>query len=108
MFMKREEKVTLLENLTEALAVKNDLLSIGALEHDMCKDSNIAGKKTQASSRKSLDKYSFDFDTLAKSLKQLTNEFSDLKRKTIESSSSNKPYKPFFKKNNNLSAFSEF
>ena len=42
----------------------------------------------------------FDFESMAKTLKLLTNEVSDLKRKGIETSTTTKPPKPFFKKSN--------
>ena len=46
------------------------------------------------------ERETFDFESMAKTLKLLTNEVSDLKRKGIETSTSTKPPKPFFKKSN--------
>jgi len=43
----------------------------------------------------------FDFETLDKYLNKLNNEVSELKRKTSESSSNTKPYKPLLKKISN-------
>jgi len=60
MFVKREVKVTLVENFVEALIVEEDLLSIGAHEHDTREDSKVVDKKTQSFSSKSHNKDSFD------------------------------------------------
>jgi len=47
------------------------------------------------------DKDSFDFKGLAKSLKQINNEVSKLKRKTSDTFVGGKVTKPFFRKTNN-------
>lgn len=101
MFMKSEEKITLMENFVEALVVEKHLMFIGALKHDAHDDLKVADKKSQASSSKSHDKNYFDYEDLAKSLKHLTNNVYYLKRKKSESSFASKPYKPFFKKSSN-------
>lgn len=98
MFIKREAKATLVENFTVALEVEKDLLSIGTLEHDSREETKSSYKKTQdlASNSSDKDNDSFDFEGLAKSLKQLANEVSELKRKTSEASWRSKSTKPFF------------
>lgn len=62
-------------------------------------------KNTQPSTVKfdDKDKDFFDFEIRAKSLKQITNEVSNLKRKKSDASSSNRLPKNFFKKKNNVS-----
>ena len=56
----------------------------------------------QPSTHKSEEKYKdpFDFESIVKSLKILTNEVSDLKRKKNDSILGSKAQKPFFRKNN--------
>ena len=85
------------------LEVENDLLSIGSLEHESWEDRKSSSKRKQASSSKIADKEKnpFDFEGLTKSLKQLTNEVSELKRRTNDASGGSKPTKPFFQKTNN-------
>ena len=102
-FVKREEKLTLVDKFATALEVYKDLLSISALEHNSWNDAKPSVKKNQASSNKPTekDKDAFDFEGLAKSLKHLTNEVYKLKRKTNDVSGGGKPAKPFFRKTNN-------
>jgi len=104
MFVKCEAKLTLAENFAVALEVEKDLVSIGALEHESREDVKPSEKKNQSSSNKFIDKdkNSFDFEGLAKSLKQLNNEVSELKRRTSDASDGAKPAKSFFQKTNNL------
>ena len=56
MFVKREEKLTLVENFATTLDVEKDLLSINALEHESREKAKPSSKKNQASSSKIADK----------------------------------------------------
>lgn len=84
------------------LEVKKDPLSISVIENQSQEDEKASRRKNPASSSKTIDKYSFDFEGLAKSLNQLTNEVSELKRITSDASGGEKPAKPFSWKTNNL------
>lgn len=97
-FVKYEAKPTLVEKFSTYLEVKKDLLSIDALEHDSWEEAKSSAKKNQVSTSKPIDKDkdSFDFEGLAKSLKQVTNEVYELKRKTSDTSVGGKPTKLFF------------
>ena len=101
-FIKRKAQATLAENYAATLAVERDMLSIGAIDHEGRDDHKPIAKKGQSATNKTTDKDkdAFDFESIAKTLKQLTNEVSDLKRKGIESTTSAKAPKPFFRKRN--------
>ena len=48
-FVKHEEKLTLVENFVATLKVKKDLISIGTLEHKSWEDPKSSDKRNQAS-----------------------------------------------------------
>ena len=85
-FVKREARANFVANYTTTLTVEKDMLSIGAIEHKGRDDQKTTTKRSQSSSHKFGDKYKdpFDFKSITKSLKLLTNEVSDLKRKNNE------------------------
>lgn len=99
MFVKTVAKDTLAKNFAEAIVVKKHLRSNGVITNQ--EYSKYTQNKPQTSSGKTKAKDSFDMDSLTNSLEKLTNEVSKLKKISSEASSSNKSFKPFFKKNTN-------
>lgn len=91
-FVKGKARDTLAANYTTTLAVEKEIMSIGAIDHDGRDDLKLATKRAQPPTHKSRDKDKdpFDFESIAKSLKLLTNEVFDLKRKNNDSTSGTK------------------
>ena len=77
------------------------MLSIGAIDHEGQEEPKPTFKRNQPSTSKvgDKDKDTFDLQSLEKSLKLLTNEVSDLRRKGIDSVASSQNQRPFFRRN---------
>ena len=101
-FVKRATKDTLALNVVEEISVENDLRPIGVIvDQDDSKESKDTGKKSQAPSTKTREKYPFYMDNFTKSLKFLTIEVYKLKRKSSEAYTNKNYFKLFLKKNFN-------
>jgi len=91
-FVDRANKTTLVENLTEALAVEKCVVALekrSAVEE--CKFKKIFFKED---TKKKQTKDPFDFEGLQKVLKAMSNEMIDIKKQVAETSSKN-PYRTF-------------
>ena len=91
-FVERANKTTLVENLTEALAVEKRVVALekrSAIEERKYK--KISFKED---TKKKQTKDSFDLEGLQKVLKAMSNEMVDIKKKVAETSSK-KPYRAF-------------
>jgi hypothetical protein len=96
MFVKRESKNTLTEAMQEALDVEKEISSIASKSPSEDSRSSITTKKTIIKDERK-DKDVFDMENLQKVMKTLANEIVDVKGKLVEVS--NKPFRPFFKRN---------
>jgi hypothetical protein len=96
MFVKRESKNTLTEEMQEDLYVEKEISSIASKSPSEDSRSSITTKKTIVKDEMK-DKDVFDMENLQKVMKTLANEIVDVKRKLVEVS--NKSFRPFFKRN---------
>lgn len=104
-FMKRVTKETLALNFTEVIIVDKDLRMIGVItDDDESKDSKETSRKSEPSSSKAKEKESSDIKSLTKMVKTLTSEILEIKKRSNNTSTSNKPPKsfPFQRSNNNI------
>ena len=91
-FVDRENKTTLVENLTEAIAVEKHVI---ALEKRSVIEERKSKKITfKEDSKKKQTKDPFDLEGLQKVLKTMSNEMIDIKKQVAETSS-RKPYRAF-------------
>ena len=102
MFVKREKKQILVENLEEAIKVENDLEAIS--NHPGNEESKAStfknnGKKNKGTSKTKSKKDTTDMESMQWMIKQLTNEMIDLKKNKGEEK---KPLNPFIKKRTNI------
>lgn len=103
-FAKRVAKETLALNFAEAIVVEKFLHAIGVITDDNeSKYFKEIGRKSQPSSCKAKENDSIDIKSLTRIVKALTNEISELRRRSSEISTSRKPLKafPFLRNNNN-------
>ena len=102
-FVKQATKETLALNFVEAIAMEKELHAIGVIiADDESKDSKESCRKYQASSSKEKENDSSNIEIFTKTLKALTSEVLELKRRSSETSTSIKPPKSFpFRRNNN-------
>jgi hypothetical protein len=96
MFVKCSSKNTLTEEMHEALDVEKEISSIASKSPSEDSRSSITTKKEIIKDERK-DKDVFDMENLQKVMKTLENEIVDVKGKLVEVS--NKPFRPFFKKN---------
>lgn len=89
-FIRRVAKETLALNFAEEIIVEKDLRVIGVITNDDESKDYETGRKSQPSSSKAKER-----ESLTITLKSLTNEVSELKRRSSKTSTSSKPPKSF-------------
>lgn len=101
MFVDRENKMTLADNMKEVISIEKHIFS---LEKKIVSDERRVVKKEKKDLRKKHSKYAFDVEVLKKIINSMTIEIVELKRQVAESSS-RKGYRPM-KRNSTAQSFS--